>query len=72
MHAEGVLLHLFWLLARFLSPQHASATGRILIRWLGPGTHKHGQVKKNLELASQPARSMGVHETALADGCLRI
>ncbi|NHZ69673.1 MAG: hypothetical protein GWP20_00360 [Thermotogales bacterium] len=51
MQVEGIFLYLFWLLVRLLSPQHASVAGRILIRWLGPKTHKHGQVKQNLELA---------------------
>lgn len=50
-YAEGVFLYLFWLVARHLSPQHASATGRILIRRLGPKTHKHRQVTRNLQLA---------------------
>ena len=51
MHAEGVLLYLFWLLVRSMSPEHASATGRMLIRRLGPKTHKHWQMKRNLKLA---------------------
>ncbi len=51
MRLEGTLLYLFWLLMSLLSPQHASATGRILIQRLGPATHKHGQVLQNLELA---------------------
>jgi len=51
MRVEGVVLYLFWFLMSLLSPQHASAAGRILIRWLGPRTHKHSQVKNNLTLA---------------------
>jgi len=50
-YAEGAFLYLFWLVARHLSPEHASATGRILIRRLGPKTHKHRQVTRNLQLA---------------------
>ena len=51
MRVEGMLLYLFWLLVRPMSPQHASATGRMLMRWLGPKTHKHCQMKRNLRLA---------------------
>jgi len=51
MYAEGGFLYLFWLLVRPLSPERASATGRTLIRWLGPKTHKHRQVRRNLERA---------------------
>ncbi len=50
-YAEGMFLYLFWLAARHLSPEHASATGRLLIRRLGPNTHKHRQVVRNLQLA---------------------
>jgi len=51
MHVEGMLLYLFWLVVRPMSPQHASASGRMLVRRLGPKTHKHRQMKRNLALA---------------------
>ena len=51
MRVEGMLLYLFWLLVRPLSPQHASATGRFLMCRLGPKTHKHRQMKRNLTRA---------------------
>ncbi|MFQ5643649.1 MAG: lysophospholipid acyltransferase family protein [Thiogranum sp.] len=57
-----MLLRLFWLLVRPLSPQHASATGRVLMRRLGPKTHKHRQIKRNLKLAF-PAMRNEQHET---------
>lgn len=50
-HAEGMFLRLFWLLARSMSPERASATGRALISRLGPRTHKHHRLTGNLELA---------------------
>lgn len=48
---EGLLLRLFWLLVRYMSPARASATGRTLLRRLGPKTHKHQRIKRNLRLA---------------------
>lgn len=51
MYTEGMLLYLFWLVVRPMSAQHASATGRMLIRRLGPKTHKHRQLTSNLKLA---------------------
>ncbi len=51
VYAEGMFLYLFWQLMRLLPPERASATGRRLVRRLGPGTHKHRQVLRNLELA---------------------
>ena len=51
MYVEGMFLYLFWQLMRIISPEHASAIGRMLVGWLGPRTHKHGQVKRNLALA---------------------
>jgi len=50
-HAEGMVLRLFWLLARSMSPERASATGRALISRLGPRTHKHHRLTGNLKLA---------------------
>jgi len=51
LYAEGMLLYLFWLLVRPMTPEQASSTGRMLIRRLGPRSHKHRQLKRNLELA---------------------
>ncbi len=50
-HLEGALLYLFWLLTGCMSPARASAAGRRLFRFLGPGTHKHSRVKNNLRKA---------------------
>ncbi|GMQ84253.1 MAG: lysophospholipid acyltransferase family protein [Gammaproteobacteria bacterium] len=50
-YPEGWLLYLFWLLVGHMSPARASATGRKLFRRLGPKTHKHQRIKRNLRLA---------------------
>ncbi len=50
-YPEGWLLYLFWLLVGHMSPARASATGRKLFRHLGPKTHKHQRIKRNLRLA---------------------
>ncbi len=60
-YGEGALLYLFWKLMRLLPPQQASACGRRLMRKLGPRSHKHRQVLRNLALAfptlDEPARA---------------
>lgn len=45
------MLRLFWFLVGHMSPARASATGRKLFRRLGPKTHKHQRIKRNLRLA---------------------
>ncbi len=65
-HAEGSFLYLFWVISRYLSPEHASACGHRLIRWLGPKTHKHRQIKRNLQLAF-PELSNGQRESLALD-----
>jgi KDO2-lipid IV(A) lauroyltransferase len=47
---EAAVLRLFWELARHLRADHACATGRSLVRWMGPKTHKHRLLMNNLRL----------------------
>ena len=50
-YIDGAFLYLLWLLVRPMRPARASATGRTLLRWLGPKTHKHQKMLRNLSLA---------------------
>lgn len=50
-YLEATLLRTFWILARLMGPAQASKTGGILMRWLGPKTHRHAKVVRNLNLA---------------------
>lgn len=50
-YMEGLLLQLFWLLVGRVSPARASIIGKKLFHRLGPKTHKHKRLKRNLGLA---------------------
>ncbi len=50
------MLHLFWKLITRMSAHRACSLGRALSGWLGPKSHRHAQLKKNLRLAF-PAHS---------------
>lgn len=48
---DGAFLYLFWQLVKHLPPERARAAGKLLLSWLGPKTHKHVQIIRNLRLA---------------------
>ena len=48
---EGWMLRMFWLLVGRMSPARAATIGKKLMRRLGPKTHKHQRIKRNLRLA---------------------
>lgn len=47
---EAIMLHGLWLLAGALSPAHASALGRRIMRLVGPHSAKHRHVRANLKI----------------------
>lgn len=51
LRSEAAALQLFWWIMGLLSPEHASATGDRLLRWLGPKSGKFRKIKANLAMA---------------------